>query len=383
MRHHQTCHAFMSGTADHAASNHVALILQGGGALGAYQVGACKSMFDHGHEPTVVAGISIGAVNAALVAGNLPKNRVAKMKAFWAHICRQEPAWPWSPPQIEAYSQFHHWLGVWSAVWLGQPNFFKPRLNNPFFARAGSPEAVSYCDQTQMRESLLKFVDFDLINSGAVRLFIGAVKVSTGEMVYFDNAVDTITPDHIMASGALPPGFAGVEIDGELYWDGGCASNSPIDPVLDAYPNDNMTIFMPTLFNPIGPAPKTMTEVMVRSKQIQYAMRSRRHIENVLAKHKLQRLLAQAVEKAAQNKDADVQELLEAAQDESRNNQLHIVHVMYQWPGYETEFADTDFSPVSIERRIQSGFADMEEAIERAGLEELEDCCKTSPCKGR
>jgi NTE family protein len=379
MRHlpHRSCHAFTSGTFDQDASEHVALILQGGGALGAYQVGAIKSVFQHGYQPDVVAGISIGAVNAAIVAGNKPEDRLAKLVGFWEYICRKNPALPFTPPQIDAYAQFHHWIGVWQAVWLGQPNFFKPRMVNPAFMPAGSAAAVSYCDQSAMRDTLLKFVDFDYINSKAVRLFIGAVKVSSGEMVYFDNAVDTFTPEHIMASGALPPGFEGVRINGELYWDGGCASNSPIDPVLDAFPNGNMRIFMPTLFNPQGPDPKTMGEVEVRAKQIQYAMRSRRHIENVLANHKLRRLLALAVEKAAAN-GADVEELLAAAQTESRNSQLHIVHVMYKWPGFETQWADTDFSPVSIERRIRSGFEDMEEGIELAGLQ----CCNQNPCRG-
>ena len=368
------CAAFSSGTFDHHADEENALILQGGGALGAYQVGAVRCMIEEGYQPNIVAGISIGAVNAALVAGNRPEDRVAAMTAFWKAICRSDPLLPFAPPQVEMFSAVHHWLGVWQAVWFGQPNFFKPRYRNPYLEPAGSPAAVSYCDDSAMRETLLKFVDFDLINSGQTRLFIGAVKVSTGEMVYFDNAVDRITPDHIMASGALPPGFAGIEIDGEMYWDGGCASNSPIDPVLDAYPNANMRIFMPTLFNPTGPAPKTMTEVMVRAKQIQYAMRSRRHIENLLAQHKLRTLLGQAVEKAAASGGADAKALLEAAQAESRNNQLHIVHVMYEWPSFETEFADTDFSPVSIERRIRSGYQDMQEGIEKARL--LDGCDK-------
>lgn len=360
MKHPCNCVAFASGNFEDGAKLRTVLVLQGGGALGAYQVGSYEAMLEQGYQPDVVSGISIGAINAALIAGNPPEKRLAQMKAFWDHVSIK-PLAVW-PPAVEMFAPYYHWLGVTQALILGQPNFFRPRLSNPYFSMPGSDAAVSFADSSELRATLVKFIDFDLINSGAVRLFLGAARISDGEMIYFDNTVDTITPEHVMASGALPPAFAAVQIGSEYYWDGGVASNSPIDAVLDAMPNENMRIFMPTLFNPSGPVPKTMMEVTVKQKQIQYAMRARRHIDRLIRDHQLRTLLAHPVLRAAAENSDD--ESLKAAIKEMRTNHIEIVHVMYEWQPYETEFADTDFAQVSTNRRMKSGYKDMKYALE-------------------
>jgi len=335
-------------------SPEISSVFQGGGALGPYQVGAFKAMQHFGQEPTVASGISIGAAHAALVAGNEPKMRVPRMEEFYDRISRPTPLFmPTSP----AFDALHHTMGVWQAIMLGQPNFFPPRMVNPLLAAPGSLAATSYEDTSAFKTTLEKLIDFDLINAKRTRLFLGAVQVTTGEMVFFDNFKETITPEHVMASGALPPGFPGVRIDDILYWDGGCYSNTVIDVVLEQNPHVDKRIFMPTLFNPVGPEPKTMEEVAVRQQDIRYASRSVRDVKRALEKHNLRKELC----KARQAKGVSLRAA--QAREDERKHHLEIIHVMYKSPAYETEHRDTDFSRRSIERRMEAGFNDMYTAI--------------------
>ena len=335
-------------------SPEVALVLQGGGALGAYQVGTYKAMTELGQEPNVVAGISIGAINGAIIAGNTPANRLKRLLAFWEKVGHPASAMFSGNPYFDS---MQHVMGVWQAFMLGQPNFFKPRFSNPWLATPGSPEATSFYDTSMLKTLLEELIDFDLLNSGQTRLFLGAVKVTTGDMVFFDSAKTRITADHVMASGALPPAFPAVRIDGDLYWDGGCCSNTVIDVVLENNPHCDKRVFMPTLFSPIGPEPKTMDEVMVRQQDIQYASRSVRHVKRALEKHNLR------VELCRARREKGVKVRSVAARQDERNNQLEIIHVIYRSPEFESVRRDTDFSRRSIERRINSGFADMQLAI--------------------
>jgi NTE family protein len=231
------------------------LVLQGGGALGAYQAGVFESLGKVYREPTWVAGISIGAINAALITGNSAPSRVAKLREFWDLVSSALPA-----PAIAASLQAREGLNEASAsqvMLFGVPGFFKPRFPPAPFQPRGSLEAISYYDTTPLRETLERLVDFDRLNSGTVRLSVGAVNVRTGNFEYFDSAKQTIDARHIMASGALPPGFAPVEIDGEHYWDGGLVSNTPLQYVLDQPGKRHRVVFQVDLFAARGALPAT------------------------------------------------------------------------------------------------------------------------------
>jgi predicted acylesterase/phospholipase RssA len=221
----------------HEAYANIALVLQGGGALGSYQAGVYEGLSEAGIWPNWVAGISIGALNAAVIAGNPPAQRVAQLRAFWEHICRQ----PWLPPQLHAAFGGHalalpdgvrRWVDQIEAartIFEGQNGFFVPRPLAPVLPGVGSPTTASYYDTSPLRATLERFADFDRINRpDEMRVSVGAVQVRTGNLVYFDNTRTTLRPEHFMASGALPPGFPAVEVDGELYWDGGLVSNTPL-----------------------------------------------------------------------------------------------------------------------------------------------------------
>lgn len=358
-----------------------ALVLQGGGALGAYQLGAFEFMSESGYTPDVVAGISIGAMNAALIVGNKPEDRIERMEGFWKAITRPDPFMLTTMPEF--FGGMFHLAGVWQAFVFGQPNFFKPRMVPPWLSLPGTDSATSFYDTSPMRETLLKFVDFDLINSKQTRLFLGACKVKTGELVFFDNFRDTITPDHIIASGALPPGFQGVRINGDLYWDGGCVSNTPIDVVLENYPDHQKRIFVPELFAGYGQEPQTLNEVMVRLKAIQYASHSN-YIERTVEAYnkdveafqreslfKQQEIELYELRKKLNGKGGATDKSSACCQVHQPSDshqlkapsQLDVIRVVYQAENFETIWMDTDFSPASIKRRADAGYNAMMKAI--------------------
>lgn len=246
-----------------------ALVLQGGGALGAYQVGVYQALEEAGYAPDWFAGTSIGAINAAIMAGSRPEERLAKLECFWDTIAWPEP-WdvPIDGPGRWAYNA---WSGM-LAMWAGQPGFFRPRLINPWLI-SGPAGAISYYDAADLRGTLDDLIDFDLVNSGGVRLSLGAVNVRTGRQVYFDSRDQPIGIEHVLTSAAFPPAFPPVEIDGEWYWDGGIVSNTPLDVVIDDNPRRSTLVFMVDLFNGRGALPRTMDEVAERHKDITYAAR--------------------------------------------------------------------------------------------------------------
>ncbi|MGH7124603.1 MAG: patatin-like phospholipase family protein [Stellaceae bacterium] len=226
----------------------VALVLQGGGALGAYQVGAYQALDEAGYEPDWFAGTSIGAINAAIMAGNPRERRLEQLEAFWARICRPVP---FAPADGLSRRLFNTW-SAWQTTALGQPGFFEPRPVNPFLSVPGTTQAISYYDTTALRATLESLIDLDRVNSGAQRLSLGAVNVRTGEQVYFDTLRQKLGYEHIMASGALPPAFPPVEIEGEWYWDGGIVSNTPLDVVIEQLPRRSTLCFMIDLFDAGG-----------------------------------------------------------------------------------------------------------------------------------
>jgi NTE family protein len=273
--------------------DHEVLLLQGGGALGAYQAGVYEGLAEEGLTPTWVVGISIGAINSAIIAGNPPERRVERLRIFWDRVSAQHTFEP--PSWMEALRPMLTRLSVASIFNWGVPIFFAPRPIPPLFAGSGSLDALSFYDTAPLRQTLEELVDFDLINRRAVRLSLGAVNVRTGESVYFDNHKMRIGPEHVMASGALPPGFPAVKIDGHYYWDGGIVSNSPLTYVVDEKPLQSALFFQVNLWSARGDLPRNLDEAMERLKDIQFSSKQRvsnqRVRELTELRHALGRLL--------------------------------------------------------------------------------------------
>ncbi|WP_020180849.1 patatin-like phospholipase family protein [Methylopila sp. M107] len=251
------------------------LVLQGGGALGSYQAGVVEALAESGFEPDWVAGISIGAINSALIAGNPPERRLERLQTFWERVTSglQVQAW-W--PNDAAHAAFNEWSAAWGTV-TGAPGFFSHWLPPRALYPAGVPGPNSYYDTSPLRETLLELVDFDRINDRKTRFSVGAVNVETGNMTWFDNhGKESITPEHVMASGALPPGFPAVKIGDGYYWDGGLVSNTPLHRVLDDCEANELTIYQVDLFPARGPLPGTLAAVAERDKDIRYSSRTRR-----------------------------------------------------------------------------------------------------------
>jgi NTE family protein len=339
----------------------VALVLQGGGALGAYQAGVFEALAADDIAPTWVAGVSIGAINAALIAGNPPKQRIAALEEFWNAIASPPP---WGPlqrvvDQFAAIGDTRTVLNQMSASFTalqGQPGFFKPRVPPPWLRRPGTVEATSFYDTEPLRETLSRLIDFDQLNSGAIRLSLGAVNVETGNYACFDSAKQRITVDHVMASGALPPGFPWVEIDGVRYWDGGVVSNTPLLAVLDERPRHNMLVFQVDLWSARGKLPEDILAVNERIKDITYSSRTRLNTDTFEYEQSLRNNIQSLLEKlpkALQN-EPEVAILREAACPAL----INIIHLIYQTKNFERDSRDYEFSEVSMTEHWQAGRED-------------------------
>jgi NTE family protein len=262
----------------------VALVLQGGGALGSYQAGVYEALADSEYKPDWVAGISIGAINAAIIAGNPPERRVERLRMFWETVTAPPSLWPnWLDQSLAEWTD-HRPVAALRALALGQPGFFRPR---PAAYWLFGDSRVSFYETEALRATLEALVDFDRINAQEMRFSVGAVQVRTGNMVYFDNATTTIGPEHVMASGALPPGFPTVEIEGEMYWDGGLVSNTPLQYVVAQVPRRSRLSFQVDLFPARGPLPHTIEAVQEREKDIRYSSRTRAASELLAQMHDL------------------------------------------------------------------------------------------------
>jgi len=249
------------------------LVLQGGGALGAYQAGAFEALFASGRRTEWVAGVSIGAINAALIAGNPPERRIPHLQVFWDRV--SSAAASFAPSQDFLPRGVFNDLSASAVMVRGVPGVFRPRFPLAPFLPSGSPAASSFYDTSPLRDTLLELVDFDYLNRASIRFSTGAVNVETGNMTWFDNTKQTITPEHVMASGALPPGFPAVEIDGQSYWDGGLVSNTPLQYVFDEHSDEDLCIFQVDLFSAHGKAPDSVWEIEARAKDIRFSSRTR------------------------------------------------------------------------------------------------------------
>jgi NTE family protein len=338
----------------------IVLVLQGGGALGAYQVGAYQALHEAGIEPDWVIGTSIGAINASLIAGNPPGERLHRLQEFWSRV-RHDPwiemltAWPLAGPVV----------GNLMTLAGGLPGFFRP--NGPAFLGLQVPlgsESAAYYDTAPLARTLAELVDVDRINAGETRLTVGATNVRTSEMRYFDSRDMKLDLRHVMASGALPPAFPAVRIDGDLYWDGGILSNTPVEAVFDDNPRRNSVVFAVHIWNPEGPEPDTIWQVMNRQKDVQYSSRAVSHIARQKQIHRLRHVIAELVRclPEAERRRPEV----EALAAYGCLTRMHVVRLLAPSLDGEDHTKDIDFSPTGIRRRWEAGYADTTRVLEMA-----------------
>ena len=335
------------------------MVLQGGGALGAYQVGVYEALHEAGIAPQWVIGTSIGAINAALIAGSKPDERVGKLCEFWSRVQNDDfvpgglPAW--------AATATRNMIAITGGV----PSFFTP---NPMAFMGPhnqlGAEAAGYYSVEPLRRTLEELVDLDQLNSSETRITVGASCVRTAEMRYFDSRDMPLSIDHIMASGALPPGFPPVRIDGELYWDGGILSNTPVEVVFDDNPRRDSLVFAVHIWNPHGPEPETIWEVMNRQKDVQYSSRAVSHIARQRQLHRMRHIIAELTKMLPEDKRRDnkVGDLASYG----CLTRMHVVRLLAPALDYEDHSKDIDFSAHGIRRRREAGYKDTMETLKKA-----------------
>jgi NTE family protein len=354
------------------------LVLQGGGALGAYQAGVFEALAENGLSPTWVAGTSIGAINAALIAGNPPHRRVARLREFWEGVSShlQSPAIPdiWTALMPTFFdTKVREWwneANFLATAVTGLPGFFKPRLPVASTYHTKDPGALSYYDTSPLRDTLLHLVDFDLLNTRnlkhKVRLSVSAVNIESGNLIYFDTATmpknEQITPEHIMASGALPPAFAPVKIENGWYWDGGIVSNNPLQYVVDQPTQEDLLVFEVDLFNARGTLPKTLGDVKERMKDIQFSSRTRLNTTAAA----MQQRLAHAANNLAKKlpakfaHDADLKALLNSGSQAA----VTVLLLIYRSKHFETQSKDAEFSRQTVLDHWRVGVDDVKHSLE-------------------
>lgn len=330
----------------------IGLVLQGGGALGSYQAGVYEALASSEYLPDWVAGISIGAINAAIIAGNAPENRVKHLRSFWQEITASTPLWPFAFGGSAAALQQK--TSALTAMMFGQPGFFSPRKPQDWFLPG---KYISYYEIAALKGTLERLVDFDRINdAGDLRLSVGAVNVRTGRFAYFDSAAITIRPEHVMASGALPPGFPPVEIDGEHYWDGGLFSNTPLQYVLDHTPRRSRLTFQVDVFQAHGRLPTDLDEVNERDKDIRYSGRTRVSTNALRDRHEVRHAINE-LHKLLPPELADTEQA-RRLYEHGCVTEMDIVQLIYRPNEPQGAFKDFEFSRSTMEARWQQGMSD-------------------------
>lgn len=342
-----------------SARGQIVLVFQGGGALGAYQAGVYQALHEAGIEPDWVVGTSIGAINAALIAGSPREERIERLGEFWRRVENDKfmgfpiPDW------------FNQGARNMATIAGGLPAFFRPRpfaFLSPFMGLGG--EDAAYYSVDPLREMLGELVDFERINSGPMRLCVGAAKVQTAEMVYFDSLKEPLGVDHVLASGALPPAFPAVRIDGELYWDGGVLSNTPVEIVFDDEPRHSGTVFAVHLWNPHGPEPESIWQVMNRQKDLTYSSRAAQNIKRQRQLHRLRHVITE-IAKLVPDSAASVERLAEL-RGYGCETRMHVVRLLAPALDTEDHSKDIDFSPTGIRLRREAGYRHTIEALHKA-----------------
>lgn len=353
----------------------IALVLQGGGALGSYQAGVYEGLANAGIHPNWVAGISIGALNCAIIAGNAPKDRVQRLNDFWQTICSPAlPSFPMMQGHKEAFGQDGSFMGdamenmghtmfrsmaAMSALMNGQEGFFKPRFLGP---GRGSPDSTSFYDTTPLIATLEKFADFDRINSGETRVSLGATNVASGNFVYFDSKKTKLTPKHFVASGSLPPGFPATEIDGEYYWDGGCVSNTPLEYVLGDSPRLDTLVFQVDLWSSAGALPSNILQVNERLKDIQYSSRTRTVTNAVHMMQRMRKVFFEAIDRIPESVRENDPWFKQMAHH-MMGARYNVIHLIYENKQSEGHYKDFQFSAETMHMHWQTGLHDMDETL--------------------
>jgi NTE family protein len=348
------------------------LLLQGGGALGSYQAGVYQALAEANLHPDWVAGISIGAVNAALIAGNPPGKRVERLREFWEAVSTP----PLGVPHLASIDikddVIHRVVNQTRALGImmfGAPHFFTPRLLSPMFWPSPHADQLSFYDVAPLKATLERLVDFDRLNAGGMRFSVGAVNVKTANFVYFDSTTHRIGPAHIIASGSLPPGFPATEIDGEYYWDGGLVSNTPLQWVLDSRPRLDTLAFQIDLWSARGELPLNLGEAEVRQKEIQFSSRTRAATDQYKRAQKLRIAVANLLKDIpAELRDHPEVQMLAAEADEKVCN---IVHLIYNAKSYEGIAKDYEFSRRTMEEHWAAGYEDVVRAISHPEVTQL------------
>lgn len=332
------------------------LVLQGGGALGAYQAGAYEALAEADLCPEWVAGISIGAINAALIAGNPPERRAERLRTFWDGVSSRLLL---APVATDTNSRkIYNEISAAVVAATGAPGFFDPRFPPPFLSPKGSLAAISYYDTSPLHATLTELVDFDYLNSGKMRVSVGAVQIETGNLKFFDTARQEIRPEHIMASGALPPGFPPIVIDGEAYWDGGIVSNTPLQYVLDrSGPRTDMCVFQLDLFSARGPMPETVFDITQREKDIRYSSRTRFNTDVFRELQTMRRAIRRLEAKLPDDFKSSLDwHLLSSLGCDAA---ITIVHLIHRRAAYSTQSNDYEFSRFTIDEHWRDGRDDV------------------------
>jgi NTE family protein len=345
----------------------IALVLQGGGALGAYQVGVYQALHDAGVEPDWVIGTSIGAINGAIIAGNPPERRMERLDRFWALVRSDEAAKLWGmwPAVASAVVQ----AGI---VARGIAGFFAPNSDAAWGVHAPlGVEKAAFYRTSPLQETLAELVDFGCVNSGKTRLTLGAVNVRTSEMRYFDSREQQIDARHVMASGALPPAFPAVRIDGDPYWDGGIYSNTPVEVVLDDKPRRDTLIFAANVWHASGPEPETIWQVMGRHKDIQYASRAASHVRRQQQIHRMRHIIRELKAHIPDERceDPEVKSML----DYGCATVMHLMPLHAPRLEGEDQSKDIDFTAAGIDTRRSAGYTDTKRALESRAWESRAD----------
>jgi len=344
-----------------ARCDRVALVLQGGGALGAYQAGVYQALHEGGIEPDWVSGVSIGAINSAIIAGNPPRKRLDRLREFWDRITDRK-IWHYTPDG-DVFRKARNAASSMMTMMQGQPGFFKPRQTNPWLALTGAQDATSYYDSAPLRETLLDLVDFGLINEKSMRFSVGAVNVLSGNFIYFDNAHEIIEPEHVMASGALPPALPMVKIGTDHFWDGGIVSNTPLQHLLDQEDRVNSLVFQVDLFSARGVLPRDIQDVLARHKDIMYSSRTRYNTDVYRRIHNWKTKLHKALKKIPDEHCSDEERRL---REELANlPDITILQLIYQQKAYEGHAKDYEFSGTSMREHWQSGYEDTRRTLKR------------------
>ena len=333
-----------------------ALVLQGGGALGAYQAGVYEALVETNVRPNWIAGISIGAITSAIIAGNPLETRLERLREFW-EIASSAVLFSPLVPGDPVRSFFNEMSASWIAA-FGVPGFFSPRFPSALLYPPGTTQALSYYDTQPLQHTLERLIDFDRINARETRLSLGAVNIHTGNFTYFDNMHRTIGPEHVMASAALPPGFPPIEIDGEHYWDGGIVSNTPLQYVLDEEQNGDLLIFQVDLFSASGPMPRTILEAAEREQGIRFSSRTRLNTDANLKLHKVKTILRDVIDKLPVEflSDAD----LALLKNHSEAHAITVVQLIYRSKKYEGNSKSYEFSRHTMLEHWAAGKHDAE-----------------------